>query len=195
MPIDRLRAALLPGGPAGLRGDWDVTADTGFERAASLTPAAVLIAITNEAVPQLLLTRRNANMTKHPGQIAFPGGRVDPEDDGHVAAALREAEEEVALARHHVEVLGTLGSYETGTGYAITPVVGLVPPGLLLRRAEAEVAEVFHVPFAHVIDPANHELHSAEWQGRRRDYFIIRYGAHEIWGATAGMIVNLARRL
>ena len=76
MPIDRLRAALLPGGPAGLRGDWDVTADTGFERAVSLTPAAVLIAITNEAVPQLLLTRRNANMTKHPGQIAFPGGRV-----------------------------------------------------------------------------------------------------------------------
>ncbi len=200
MPIDRLRAALLASGAPGAdwpgyRGDWDVTADTGFDRVAALTPAAVLIAITDEAEPKLLLTRRNANMAKHPGQIAFPGGRVDPEDDGHVAAALREAEEEVALARHHVEVLGTLGPYETGTGYAITPVVGIVPPGLVLRRAEAEVAEVFHVPFAHVIDPANHELHTGEWQGRKRNFFIIRHGAHEIWGATAGMIVNLSKRL
>ena len=195
MPIDRLRTALLASGAPGYRGDWDVTADAGFDRALTLTPAAVLMAITDESVPQLLLTRRNANMAKHPGQIAFPGGRVDPEDDGHIAAALREAEEEVALARHHVEVLGTLGPYETGTGYSITPVVGIVPPGLLLRGAEAEVAEVFHVPFAHVIDPANHEMRSGEWQGRRRNFFIIRHGSREIWGATAGMIVNLSRRL
>ena len=195
MPIDRLRTALLASGAPGYRGDWDVTADAGFDRALTLTPAAVLMAITDESVPQLLLTRRNANMAKHPGQIAFPGGRVDPEDDGHIAAALREAEEEVALARHHVEVLGTLGPYETGTGYSITPVIGIVPPGLLLRGAEAEVAEVFHVPFAHVIDPANHEMRSGEWQGRRRNFFIIRHGSREIWGATAGMIVNLSRRL
>ena len=195
MPIDRLRTALLASGAPGYRGDWDVTADASFDRALTLTPAAVLMAITDESVPQLLLTRRNANMAKHPGQIAFPGGRVDPEDDGHIAAALREAEEEVALARHHVEVLGTMGPYETGTGYSITPVVGIVPPGLLLRGAEAEVAEVFHVPFAHVIDPANHEMRSGEWQGRRRNFFIIRHGTREIWGATAGMIVNLSRRL
>jgi 8-oxo-dGTP pyrophosphatase MutT (NUDIX family) len=195
MAIDRLRAALLNGGAAGFRGDWDVTAETGFDRAPDLTPAAVLIAVTNEAEPQLLLTRRNANMTKHPGQIAFPGGRVDPGDDSAIAAALREAEEEVALHRRHVEVLGTLDRYETGTGFSILPVVGVVPPGLVFAAQEREVAEVFHVPFAHVIDPANHELRTGEWQGRRRNFFVIRHGAREIWGATAGIIVNLSKRL
>lgn len=195
MPIDRLRAALMAGGAGGFRGDWDVTADTGFDRAPQLTPAAVLIAVTNEAEPQLLLTKRNANMSKHPGQIAFPGGRVDAADLTGIAAALREAEEEVALARHHVDVIGTLDRYETGTGYSILPVVGVVPPGLRFIAQEREVAEVFHVPFGHVIDPANHELRTGEWQGRRRNFFVIRHGNREIWGATAGMIVNLSRRL
>jgi 8-oxo-dGTP pyrophosphatase MutT (NUDIX family) len=195
MAIDRLRAALLNGGAAGFRGDWDVTADTGFDRAPQLTPAAVLIAVTNEADPQLLLTRRNANMSRHPGQIAFPGGRVDPEDASEIIAALREAEEEVALGRHQVEVLGTLDRYETGTGFSILPVVGVVPPGLVFAGHEREVAEVFHVPFAHVIDPSNHELRTGEWQGRRRNFFVIRHGEREIWGATAGMIVNLSKRL
>lgn len=195
MPIDRLRTALLASGSGGFRGDWDVTADTGFERVRDLTPAAVLIAVTDEAEPQLLLTRRNANMKRHPGQIAFPGGRIDPGDAGPVAAALREAEEEVALGRHHVDVLGTLESYETGTGFSILPVVGLVPPGLVFAAQEREVAEVFHVPFAHVVDPANHEMHSGEWQGRQRNFFVIRHGEREIWGATAGILVNLSRRL
>jgi 8-oxo-dGTP pyrophosphatase MutT (NUDIX family) len=199
MPIDRLRAALLrsglAGGAGGFRGDWDVTADTGFDRALQLTPAAVLIAVTNESDPQLLLTKRNANMSKHPGQIAFPGGRVDAGDATAIAAALREAEEEVALERHHVDVIGTLDRYETGTGFSILPVVGVVPPGLRFIAHEREVAEVFHVPFAHVIDPANHELRTGEWQGRRRNFFVIRHGQREIWGATAGIIVNLSRRL
>ena len=195
MPIERLRAALLASGAAGYRGDWDVNADTGFDRADVLTPAAVLIAVSDEATPQLLLTRRNANMTRHPGQIAFPGGRVDPDDESPIAAALREAEEEVALSRGHVDVLGTLDRYETGTGFSILPVVGVVPAGLVFTPHEREVAEVFHVPFAHVMDPANHEMRTGEWQGRKRNFFVIRHGEREIWGATAGILVNLSKRL
>ncbi len=194
MTIDRLRGALLAGAASGLRGDWDMSGDTpAADRV--LMPAAVLIAISDEPEPQLLLTRRPTTMARHPGQIAFPGGRVDPGDASPVAAALREAEEEVALARQHVEVLGTLDPYETGTGFSIVPVIGIVPPGLALVPHEREVAEVFHVPFAHVIDPANHELRNGEWQGRARKFYVIRHGTREIWGATAGILVNLSRRL
>lgn len=202
MTIDRLRAALLASGPstgprgAAFRGDWDVTADAGPQDSTRLlTPAAVLIAVTAESEPQLLLTRRTSTMTRHAGQIAFPGGRVDPGDATQIDAALREAEEEVALGRHHVDVLGTLDRYETGTGFSILPVVGVVPSGLAFIPHEHEVAEVFHVPFAHVIDPANHELRTGEWQGRERKFYVIRHGEREIWGATAGILVNLSRRL
>jgi 8-oxo-dGTP pyrophosphatase MutT (NUDIX family) len=195
MAIERLRAALLTGGATGFRGDWEVTSDATPEGGRTLTPAAVLIAVTKEAEPQLLLIKRTANMSRHPGQIAFPGGRVDPGDESAIAAALREAEEEVSLHRHHVEVLGTLDRYETGTGFSILPVVGLVPPGLVFAKQEREVAEVFHVSFAHVMDPANHEMRTGEWQGQKRHFFVIRHGDREIWGATAGMLVNLSRRL
>ncbi len=195
MVIERLRAALARGGSGGYRGDWDVTADAAPDSAATLMPAAVLIAISDEAEPQLLLTRRPTTMARHAGQIAFPGGRIDPGDDGPVAAALREAEEEVALDRGLVEVLGELDPYATGTGFTISPVVGIVPPGLVLVPHEREVAEVFHVPFAHVIDPANQERRSGEWQGRHREFYVIRHGEREIWGATAAILVNLSRRL
>jgi 8-oxo-dGTP pyrophosphatase MutT (NUDIX family) len=195
MPIDRLRAALAVPVAAGMHGDWDLHPDPERSIPAVLTPAAVLIAVTREIEPQLLLTRRHADLRRHPGQIAFPGGRIDPDDADAVAAALREAEEEVALARGDVELLGTLDRYETGTGYAITPVVGLVPPGLAFTPQASEVAEVFHVPFAHVIDPANHVVRSGEWQGQERRFYTIRYGAYDIWGATAGILVNLSRRL
>ncbi len=195
MPIDRLRIALGTPVIAGMTGDYDLHPDPARLIPVDLTPAAVLIAVTREAEPQLLLTRRSADMRRHPGQIAFPGGRIDAEDADAVAAALREAEEEVALARHEVEVLGQLDPYETGTGYAITPIVGLVPPGLALVRQASEVAAIFHVPFAHVIDAANHEIRDGEWQGQRRRVYVIRHGEHEIWGATAGILVNLARRL
>ena len=195
MAIERLRAALARPVLAGHTGDYDLHPDPGRVVPDDLTPAAVLIAITREAEPQLLLTRRSADLRRHPGQIAFPGGRVDPGDADAVAAALREAEEEVALAQSEVEVLGQLDRYETGTGYAITPVVGLVAPGLALIPQESEVAAIFHVPFAHVIDPANHEIRNGQWQGQTRRVYVIRHGVHEIWGATAGILVSLARRL
>lgn len=199
MPIDRLQVALAQTQPLTqpltMGGDWDLHPDPLRSVPIDLTPAAVLIAVTREAEPQLLLTRRRADLRRHPGQIAFPGGRVDPGDADEVAAALREAEEEVALSPGNVNVLGRLDRYETGTGFAITPVVGLVPPGLVFTPQASEVADVFHVPFAHVIDPANHQVRESQWQGQTRRYYVIRHGEHEIWGATAGIIVNLARRL
>ena len=190
----RLRAAIVRG-PAGvLHGDWDFGIRERDERL-DLTAAAVLIPIVDRAVPTLLLTRRTDTLRQHPGQVAFPGGRIDPGDDGAVAAALREAEEEVALPAALVDVLGVSDSYETGTGFHITPVIGIIPPDLPLVPHVAEVAAVFEVPLDFVLDAANHQLREAEWQGRTRRFYVIEWHEHKIWGATAGMIVNLARRL
>ena len=191
----RLAAAInaTPGQPH--RGDWDLAPNTGFERRPELKPAAVLVPFISRAQPTLLLTRRTAAMRNHAGQVAFPGGRVDPEDDGPVAAALREAEEEVALAPHHVHVIGTTDNYETGTGYSITPVVGIIPPDLPLVPSASEVAALFEVPVEWLLDPANHTMREAEWQGRMRLYYSMDWQGEHIWGATAAMIVNLARRL
>ncbi len=196
MPIERLRAALLADAVGcGWRSDRDIAGHAEDGEAGALMPAAVLMAVTREAEPQLLLTRRSAQLKRHAGQIAFPGGRMDPGDASPVITALREAEEEVALARHHVEVIGQLDPYVTGTGFSVQPVVGLVPPGLQLARQASEVAELFHVPLAHVLDPDNHELRDGDWRGARHRYFVIRHGDREIWGATAAMIVNLSKRL
>ncbi len=195
MTIARLRAGLLGAATQAYQGDWDVNNDGAPDVTGLLAPAAVLIAVSDEPRPQLILTRRPMTMTRHPGQIAFPGGRVDPGDADAIATALREAEEEVALAPSLVEVLGTLGPYATGTGFVITPVVGLVPRDVALVPHAEEVAEVFRVPFDHVIDPANHQRRTGEWQGRRRDFYVIQAGDREIWGATAGILVNLSRQL
>ena len=190
----RLRAAIAaPGGDA-QHGDWDFAGNAGLV-AATLTPAAVLIAVVDRPAPGVLLTRRNAALRRHAGQVAFPGGRIDAEDANPVAAALREAQEEIALPPHAVEIIGTTDPYETGTGYHITPVLGIVPPGLVLVPAADEVAAVFEVPLAFLLDPANHEHRQSEWQGRTRSYYVIPWPEHEIWGATAAIIVNLARRL
>lgn len=194
MPLDRVRALLAGPFTPQPHGDWDLDR-AGPPPAASLTPAAVLMAISEEATPQLLLTRRTAHLKSHAGQVAFPGGRQDAEDPDSVAAALREAEEEVALPRHAVEVLGSLDPYRTGSGYLITPVVGVVPPGLTLRAQPYEVDEMFHVPLAHVLDPGNHVRETGQWQGQTRHYWSIRHDRHYIWGATAGMIIALSRRL
>jgi len=193
--LERIDAVVRGGGAgAPLRGDWDF--EFGAERPGrDLKPAAVLIPIVDRAEPTLLLTRRTDTLRRHAGQVAFPGGRIDPEDADAIAAALREAHEEVALPAAQVRVIGTTDLYETGTGYRITPVVGVVPPDLPLVPAEAEVAAVFEAPLAYLLDPANHRLHEAEWQGRMRRYYAIEWETHYIWGATAGIIVNLSRRL
>jgi len=157
--------------------------------------AAVLVAVTDRAEPGVILTQRTETMRKHPGQVAFPGGRVDPEDADAVATALREAEEEIGLLPAAVRVAGLADRYRTGTGYHITPVVGVVAPDLPLRPSEAEVASVFEVPLAFLLDPANHRDARAMWQGSERRYTEILWQDRRIWGATAAMIVNLSRRL
>ncbi|RZL52244.1 MAG: CoA pyrophosphatase, partial [Sphingomonas sp.] len=168
--------------------DGDLTgADT-------LLPAAVLIAVTDRADPGVILTQRTDTMSRHPGQIAFPGGRIDPGEDV-VTAALREAEEEIALPRDKVRVIGEADSYRTVTGFQVTPVIGIIPPDLIFTPSEAEVASVFEVPLAFLLDEANHVEATLEWQGHDRHYYEIMWNERRIWGATAAMIVNLARRL
>lgn len=193
--LDRLRASLGAAPAELLRGDdWD-SGHAVAPKELPLVPAAVLVPVIARREPTILLTRRADTLRRHAGQVAFPGGRIDPEDVDPVAAALREAWEEVALPQREVEVIGTADPYQTRTGYHITPVVGLVPPDLPLVPHEAEVAALFEVPLDYLLDPANHQIREAEFRGRMRRYYAIPWDSHEIWGATAGMIVNLSRRL
>ncbi|MCW3838027.1 CoA pyrophosphatase [Sphingomonas canadensis] len=187
----RLRTALaVPHAPVLLPGD-----SHDFDPAAAATPAAVLVAVTDRADPGVILTQRTETLRRHAGQIAFPGGRIDAEDDGPVAAALREAEEEIALPRASVEVVGVGDLYRTITGYSVTPVIGVVAPGLRFVPQETEVADVFEVPLAFLLDQANHMEAWAKYQGADRRYYEIGWHGRRIWGATAAMIVNLSRRL
>jgi 8-oxo-dGTP pyrophosphatase MutT (NUDIX family) len=159
------------------------------------TPAAVLIAITDRPEPGLILTQRPDTMRQHAGQVAFPGGRVDPEDYDVIAAALREADEEIALAPTAVEVIGAINTYRTVTGFDITPVVGVIAPDLALVPHDREVAAVFEVPLGFVLDPANHLEQRMMFQGQERVYIEMMWGERRIWGATAAMLVNLSARL
>lgn len=163
-------------------------------------PAAVLIPIVrrdetpdNEAT--VLLTQRASALRSHAGQIAFPGGKIDHEDGSPLAAALREAEEEIGLERRFVNPLGYLDPYISGTGFRIVPVVALVDPGFSLIINPGEVDDAFEVPLSFLMQPANHQLHAAEWQGRTRRYYAMPFGERYIWGATAGIIHNLYTRL
>ncbi len=160
----------------------------------TLLPAAVLIAVTDRTDPGVILTQRTDTLSRHPGQIAFPGGRIDPGED-IVTAALREAEEEIALPRTSVTIVGEADSYRTVTGFQVTPVIGVIPPDLIFQPSEAEVASVFEVPLAFLLDSTNHVEATIEWQGHDRHYYEIMWNDRRIWGATAAMIVNLARRL
>lgn len=159
-----------------------------------LRPAAVLVPIVlREPEPTVLLTRRTDHLHHHPGQVSFPGGRVEDEDASPIDTALRETEEEISLHRAHVELLGCLPQYQTGTGFDITPVVGLVTPPFELQIDPFEVAEVFEVPLSFLLDESNHQRHSAVIRGVRREYYAMHYGEYFIWGATAGMLVSLQR--
>lgn len=165
------------------------------EMSRGITPAAVLVAVVDRPSPTIILTLRPETMRNHPGQVSFPGGRIDPGDNGPVAAALREAEEEIGLLPASVEVIGVADLYRTVTGFEVTPVVGVVPPGLSLVAHPGEVADVFEAPLDFLLDPANHLQRQAEWRGKLRTYYEIPYEGRQIWGATAAMIVNLSRRL
>lgn len=158
-------------------------------------PAAVLIAVTNRLEPGVILTQRPQTMRRHAGQIAFPGGRIDPGDFGPIDAALREAEEEIALPRDAVTIIGTTDRYRTLTGYDVTPVLGVVPPDLTLRINRDEVDEVFEVPLSFLLEPANRVERIVDWQGRKRGYLEIMHEGRRIWGATAAIIANLSYRL
>lgn len=163
-------------------------------RANANVEAAVLLAVTDRTEPGLILTVRREHLRTHAGQIAFPGGRIDPGEDA-IEAALREAHEEILLTPAAVEIVGTIEPYRTVTGYIVTPVVAVIPPNLPLEPHENEVADWFEAPLAFLLDPANQQERSGLFQGRERQYYEIDWQGRRIWGATAAMIVNLSRRL
>ena len=198
--LSRLRAVLLrePAGASIEAGSDDGVRDVGREptRQQVLVPAAVLFPIVLRPTgPTVLLTRRTEQLRDHPGQISFPGGRIDASDRSPEEAALREAMEEVGLNSRHIEIVGFLPEYRTVTGYQVTPVVGFVTPPFDLQPGASEVAEVFEVPLSFLLDSHNHQRHSRETPGGRRYFFAMPYGPYFIWGATAGMIVSLARAM
>jgi len=187
--LDRLRASLAA--PAG---EGPIAGDHPELRSAACTPAAVLVAITDRPKPGVILTVRREHLRTHAGQVAFPGGRLDPGEEP-VAAALREAREELALDPALVAVAGSLEPYRTITSYLVTPVIGVIPPGVALTPHDHEVADWFEAPLAHLLDPANRRTESAVFGGLQRRYWRIEWNDRLIWGATAAMLVNLSRRL
>lgn len=162
---------------------------------AGLIPAAVLVGIATGPAPGVLLTRRTAHLRQHSGQVSFPGGRIDRSDSSPEAAALREAHEEVGLDPGHAEVLGRLRDYATGTGYRVTPILALLSPGYATTASAHEVAEIFQLPLAVLLDPAAPERRSAMFRGTMREYWVWPHPEQYIWGATAAILVRLARRL
>jgi 8-oxo-dGTP pyrophosphatase MutT (NUDIX family) len=185
---ERLRAALAKPVPSELlAGDIE-------EEAESPKAAAVLIAITDRGEPGVILTVRHEDMRTHAGQVAFPGGRIDPGEDA-TAAALREAWEELELDPGKVEPIAEMETYRTITGYLVTPVVAVIPPDLPLTPHDREVADWFEAPLAHLLDPAHQRRQAVVFAGTQRHYYEIEWKGRRIWGATAAMLVNLSRRL
>ena len=175
-------------------GDHDL--NPSLPRANPRRPAAVLVPLVERPDGHtVLLTRRGEHLHDHPGQVSFPGGRLDDTDRGPIDAALRETAEEIGLGREYVELAGLLDGYETVTGYGVTPVVGFIQPGFALTLDAFEVAEAFEVPLAFFLDEASRRIHSRLRDGRRRYYYAFEYADRYIWGATAGMLVNLQRRI
>ena len=190
----RLRRALsLKGSDSS---DFDLNPDLPLPEGRTLRPAGVLIAVDlTGTIPQVILTTRSARLKHHPGQIAFPGGKQDPGDATPTDAALRETEEEIGLARSHVQILGELPPHETVTGFLVHPSIGLVRDRFDEHPEAGEVAEVFRVPLSHVTDPARFRIEARPWQGRRRYFYVVPYGPYYIWGATGRILRALAERV
>lgn len=192
LPGRRSSASMLANAQT-TRGDHDLNPDLYPDR--TLRPAAVLVPLMDRGDYSVLLTRRTAHLNAHAGQIAFPGGQVDPGDEGPIAAALREAEEEVGIPPENVEVLGALDTYVTRTGFEVTPVVGLVRPDFRFRLDRFEVEEAFEVPLRFFLTPDARQTHTREFEGRARQFYVYPYEDYYIWGATAGMLNNLVEVL
>ncbi len=197
-----LRERLVPIGAPGedrtgrSRGDFELNPDFARGDRSAFTLAAVLVPLVDRPCGvTVLLTQRTGHLTSHAGQISFPGGRAEPYDEDAVATALRETAEEVGVDEKHVEIVGLLDTYETGTGYSITPVVGFIAPSFSLTPDPSEVEEVFEVPLAFVLDPRNHKRHSRYFNGIERHFHAMPFEERYIWGATAGMLVNLYEKL
>lgn len=172
------------------RGDHDLNAD--MEPFRPFKPAAVLVPLVDRPDGlTVLLTRRTAHLAHHAGQVSFPGGNIEPADGGPIDTALRETQEEVGIDRRHVEIIGHLDVYVTRTGFLVTPVVGIVHPPFTLSLDAHEVDEAFEVPLDFLLDPSNHQKCSADFENTTRFFYAMPYGRHFIWGATAGMLINL----
>jgi 8-oxo-dGTP pyrophosphatase MutT (NUDIX family) len=190
----RLLAAL--GRQTGASSDFDLNLGLGLPPERNLRAAAVLVAIWERGgVAQLVLTKRASHLKHHPGQIAFPGGKVEDSDSGPEAAALREAQEETGLDPASVRVLGTLAPHQTVTGFLVTPVVARIHAAFDPRPDPSEVEEVFAVPLSHVLDREQYRVEGRQWRGQLRRYYTVPWGPHYIWGATARILYGLAQRV
>lgn len=186
--IEKIEAALDPSRSIAIE-DERYLGDEGHRA------AAVLIPITDRPEPGVILTQRPAWLRSHAGQVAFPGGKVDETDADAISAALREANEELSMCPSAVRVIGMADTYYSGSGYRIEPVVGIIPPDLPLRANPDEVEDWFEVPLAFLLDPASAVKKETVWNGQQRTYYDMQWGERRIWGVTAGIIANLARRL
>ncbi|MFY0616022.1 CoA pyrophosphatase [Shimia sp.] len=193
-PLAHIKAALSADSAAS--SDFDLNPDVVLPKGRTLRPAGVLVPIEmRQDTPHVILTKRASHLKHHPGQIAFPGGKQDEGDADVVAAALREAHEEIGLPTAHVDVLGTLPTHETVTSFLVTPVLGHVRDRFDVIPEPGEVEEVFSVPLAHVTDPNRFLIQSRRWQGQRRYYYTVPFGPYYIWGATARILRGLAERV
>jgi len=189
--FDQLSAAYKEGHARDVSGLMD---DARFADGNRNTPAAVLIAITERADPGVILTQRPRDMRDHPGQVAFPGGKIDPGEDA-ITAALREAEEELAMPPEAVRIVGASDEYQTGTGFCVTPVIGVIPPDLDLKPSPSEVEAWFEAPLELLLTRANWTTNEVYWRGAMRHYLEMDYEGFRIWGVTAAILANLSLRI